>query len=195
MQKRLLEAVAAATVTHVTGTFQRHCSPSVQELRGSPGGGRWGSPGAYSVLYVGRPERTVVIEAYRHLVDDDLDGQLTGDMVAPRNLLTLEVDIPEILDLRHARSQQSVGLDAAALSSPVGEYAACARVGQAAHQLGLYGIIAPAATGLGETLAIFEERLPHEHSPTLTSVARWDRLPADPRRLRLVAEDANYHGG
>ncbi|MEJ7784888.1 MAG: RES domain-containing protein [Solirubrobacteraceae bacterium] len=186
MQQQLISAVAAAALTRITGIFQRHCSPDVQKLRGSPGGGRWGPPGAYSVIYLGRPERTIVVEAYRHLVDDDLDGLLTGDMVGPRNLLTLEVDVPEILDLRQAASQQAVGLDAAALASPVGQYALCERVGQAAHQLGLYGIIAPAATGMGETLALFEERLPQEHWPVLQDTTRWEHLPADPRRLRIV---------
>jgi len=35
-------------------------------------------------------------------------------------------------------------------------------VGLAAHQLGLHGVIAPAATGLGLTLALFEHNLPAE---------------------------------
>jgi len=55
--------------------------------------------------------------------------------------------------------------------------------------LGLNGIIAPAATGLGETLALFRLNLPAEQWPTITATDIWHGLPADPRRLRL-ADDA-----
>ena len=55
--------------------------------------------------------------------------------------------------------------------------------------LGLNGIIAPAATGLGETLALFPLNLPAEQWPTITATDIWHGLPADPRRLRL-ADDA-----
>jgi hypothetical protein len=174
----------------VDGTFQRHASPDVAELRGSDGGGRWGAPGAYSVLYLGRPTASVIIEAYRHLVDDDLDGGLTGEMVGPRNLLTCQVAVSEVLDLRERRSQELVGFDVAALAAPVDEYAACQRVGQAAHQLGLHGIIAPAAGGGGETLALFEEKLPPAEEPVLVDRERWHHLPPDPRRLRAVDDRA-----
>lgn len=49
------------------------------------------------------------------------------------------------------------------------------------------GILAPAATGVGETLALFERRLPAEEQPELIDIATWDGLPADPRpgRSRL----------
>lgn len=192
MERRLIVAVAEATTARVEGTFQRHASPGVEAIRGSSGGGRWGAPGSYSVLYLGRPTDSVIVEAYRHLVDDDPDGGLTGDMVGPRNLLTCEVAVSEILDLRDPRSQALVGLDRRALTSPVDEYAACQRVGQAAHQLDLRGVIAPAAgigAGVaGETLAVFEEKLGPDEHPVHTDTERWDHLPPDPRRLRLVDE-------
>lgn len=194
MEQRLLVAVSQAATTHVEGSFQRHTSPDVDALRGSPAGGRWGPPGAYSVLYLGRPTQSVVVEAYRHLVDDDLDHELAGHMVGPRNLLTCEVAVSDLLDLRDPHSQQLVGLDLAALRSPIDEYAACQRVGQAAHQLDLHGVIAPAATALGETLALFEEKLPHDQQPRLTATERWEHLPADPRQLRLVDEREQRRG-
>jgi hypothetical protein len=61
--------------------------------------------------------------------------------------------------------------------------------GEVAHQLRLHGIIAPAATGLGETLALFEQHLPADEMPALVADELWDVLPADPRRLRLVRGD------
>jgi hypothetical protein len=108
------------------------------------------------------------------------------ELVAPRKLSTCEVHVTMILDLRTTENQVTVGLTIEDLTSGVGDYAACHRVGQAAHQLGLHGVIAPAATGLGETLALFERHLPAEEQPVLIEEERWEQLPADPRRPRLV---------
>jgi RES domain-containing protein len=126
----------------------------------------------------------VIVEAYRHLVDD-VEG-LTGDMVGPRRLLTVEVALTTVLDLRDEDNSTAVGLSPEDLRSPVGQYARCQRVGQAAHQLGLHGLIAPAATTLGETLAVFELHLPAEEQPTLVGEAEWLHLPGDPRKLRIA---------
>ena len=38
--------------------------------------------------------------------------------------------------------------------------------------------------GVGETLALFERRLPANEQPELIDVAAWDGLPADPRPQR-----------
>ena len=188
MQQQLITAVADATISSVEGAFQRHVSPDVNELRASNAGGRWGPPGAYFVFYLGRPTHSVVVEAYRHLVDDDED--LDGTMVGPRHLLTCEVAVSDVLDLRDPHSRQLVGLDLTALRSPIDEHAACWRVGQAAHQLQLHGVIAPAATELGETLALFEAHLPHDQLPQLIDKERWNHLPPDPRRLRAIDSEA-----
>lgn len=184
MDRNLAVAVASCGSIEVSGVFERHVSPTVRALTGSPSGGRWGAPGAYSVLYLGRPTESVVVEAYRHLVDD-VEG-MTGDMVGPRRLLTVEVALTTILDLRVEGNRATARLSLADIASPVGEYARCQRVGQAAHQLGLHGIIAPAATGLGETLAVFELHLPPEEQPSLVAEDEWMHLPDDPRRLRIA---------
>jgi RES domain-containing protein len=126
----------------------------------------------------------VIVEAHRHLVEP-IEG-MRPEMVAPRRLLTCEVHVTMILDLRKTANRIAVGLSVDDLTSDVGDYAGCHRVGQAAHQLGLHGIIAPAATGLGETLALFERHLPAEEQPVLVEEERWEHLPADPRRPRLV---------
>jgi hypothetical protein len=70
--------------------------------------------------------------------------------------------------------------------SGVGSYTVCQSVGRVAHQLGLHGIIAPAASGFGETLALFEQHLPAAEMPELVGNEIWDVLPVDPRSLRLV---------
>lgn len=84
----LVVAVARATVVEVNGTFQRHSSrrspPSPAVLQAAAGDHLAPSPS-----YVGRPTASVVVEAYRHLVDD-VEG-LAGDRVAPPTLWTCQV--------------------------------------------------------------------------------------------------------
>jgi RES domain-containing protein len=184
MDRSLAIAVARASTVTIEGTFQRHAALRYRTLTGSAAGGRWGPQGAFPVFYLGRPTASVIIEAYRHLVEP-IDG-MKPEMVAPRRLLTCEVSATMILDLRSTENQATVGLTPEDLTSDVGHYAKCHGVGQAAHQLGLHGIIAPAATGLGETLALFERHLPAEEQPVLLGEERWEHLPADPRQLRLV---------
>lgn len=189
MVRKLAQDVAAAPRSTVTGRFERHVSQNWRELTGSNSGGRWGPPGAYSVLYLGRPRASVTVEAYRHLVDPFADNGMTGDMVTPRRLLTCEVSVTEILDLRTVDAQRGVGLRSEDMASAVGDYSACQTVARVAHQLGLHGVIASAPTGLGETLALFEQHLPAAELPQLVGEEVWEVLPADPRRLRLIRPD------
>lgn len=187
----LLAAIADLEPIDLQGTFQRHTSLRWEELRASAAGGRWGAPRAFEVLYFGRPRDSVVIEAYRHLVDDELDdAQHLAASVLERRLVTCTVAIANILDLRPSAAQAAVGLTGAQLHSDVGDYEPCQRVGAAAHQLGLAGLLAPAATRLGETLALFPANLSIEHWPTVIAREIWHGLPADPRRLRAIDQDA-----
>lgn len=190
MSRELAVAVAACEPIAIEGSFQRHSSPRWSALTGSDSGGRWGRPRSFPVLYLGRPTDSVVAEAYRHLVDA-IEG-MRPELVQPRKLVTCTINCTNILDLRHPETQLRVGLTATQLSSDVGDYDDCQAVAAAAHQLGLHGIIAPAASGLGETLALFEQRLPANELPVqLGDAIVWDGLPADPRRpqLRLVRND------
>ncbi len=184
----LAVAVSRATISAVDGLFQRHSSPRVVALLGSPAGGRWGPAGAFPVLYLGRPTTSVTIEAYRHLVDD-VEG-MTGDKVGPRTLWTCQVAVTNVLDLREASSREAVALTLDDLSGPIDDYDKCQRVAQAAYQLQLHGIIAPAAGGNGETLALFEHHLPANELPVVVRRETWTQLPADPRRLRGIAKGA-----
>jgi RES domain-containing protein len=174
-------AVSRAGTAKVAGQFQRHVSPRQEPLRGSRAGGRWGPEGAYPVLYLGRPTDSVIVEAYRHLVEP-VEG-MQPQMVGPRRLVTCEIEITSVLDLRESATLEAINLTTADLRSEVGDYETCHRVSQAAHKLGLHGIIAPAAGGLGETLAVFEDRLSKGMRPALIDEQTWESLPADPREL------------
>lgn len=179
MDRSIAVAVSSATTTTASGIFQRHASPKQRPLSGSASGGRWGAENTYPVLYLARPTDSVIVEAYRHLVEPT-DG-MRPDVVEPRRLVTCQVEVTNVLDLRDASNRDKVGLSILDMTSDVGDYGPCHRVAQAAHQLELHGILAPAATGVGETLALFERRLPAEEQPELIEVTTWDGLPADPR--------------
>lgn len=188
-QRDLLAAIADIDPIRVQGTFERHTSLRWEELKPSAAGGRWGQRRAYEVLYLGRPRDSVVIEAYRHLVDDELDD--TGALAASvleRRIVTCKVDVPNVLDLRISSVRTALSLTDAQLFSDVGDYTACQAIGAAAHRLGLAGLIAPAASRRGETLTLFSANLPAERWPKVTKRDIWRGLPPDPRRLRLVNE-------
>ena len=189
MVRELAVAIAGCTPTEVAGEFLRHSSLRWNPLTGSNAGGRWGRPNTFPVLYVGRPLDAVIIEAYRHLVDD-VEG-MRPDLVQPRHLIVCRVQCTNILDLCDDDNQRRLSLTAAELSSHVGDYDACQQVASVAHQLGWHGINAPSASGHGETLALFEERLPANEFPVqVGDTVLWDGLPADPRqpRLRLIED-------
>jgi hypothetical protein len=183
MDRGLANAIAGTTPGSAHGIFYRHSWIGTRDLKASSGGGRWGPPRAFDVLYLGQPEDSVIAEAYRALVDG-VEG-MRPELVGPRRFFTVQVDVHNLLDLRPSEHQAAVGLDEDALT---GAWEPCQRVGAAAHQLGLHGVIAPAATRLGLTLALFQHNLPAEQWPTVVAQTEWRQLPADPRRLRAVED-------
>jgi RES domain-containing protein len=176
VNRDIANAIAGTRLGSARGLWYRHAWHGTKELKGSTGGGRWGPEHGFPVIYLGRPAESVTVEAYRRLVDP-VDG-MRGDLVGPRVLFTLEVDVDQLLDLRDPDHVTKVGLDEDALLGP---WPPCVRVARAAHQLGLHGILAPAATEVGLTLALFEQHLPAGQMPRATQRERWATLPPDPR--------------
>jgi RES domain-containing protein len=177
-----IERVASVGTISVSGTFYRHAAAGRDPFAGGSGG-RWGA--TFPVIYLGRPESSVIVEAYRHLVEET---GVPAQFVKPRTLYVVEEEATRILDLTSTAALEMVGLTDDDLMSDVDEYNACQAVAAAAHQLKCHGILAPAATGLGSTLALFRERLPNKELPVVTAQDVWERLPADPRRLRRADE-------
>ena len=178
-----IEGIASLGTIDVRDTFFRHAAPNRDAFAGGTMG-RWGA--SFPVIYLGRPEAGVVIEAYRHLVED---AGVPREHVRPRILYTVPVVVTKILDLTERSARRHLDLEDADLASEVGDYDECQRVAAAAHQLRLHGILAPAAHEHGTTLALFRERLPVEELPVPSGQAVWEQLPEDPRRLRLVQRE------
>lgn len=192
METGLPARVATATLVDVKGAWQRHVSLRHRSaaLDGRASEARWGSRDGFPVLYLSRPQHSVVVEAYRHLVDPVIDGVPPWQ---PRLLVTCQVAVREILDLTNAVNRSAVGLTMQDLLSETYDeecHVRCRRVAHAAHQLGMHGILAPAATRLGETLALFMHRLSNEERPLLVSEEIWAERPTDPRQLRLLRPGA-----
>lgn len=168
------EAVASLGTQELEGRFERHQSLRQRGLEGSLRGGRWGAPGAFAVLYLGRPRESVVAEAYRHLVDGR--PGMRPEMVAPRRLIKVEVRIEKVLDLRSAGALGALGLDRDVVSGP---HEACQEIAAAAFDAGCGALIANSASGLGETLAVFTARRAEIEA---LGEETWEGLPPDPRR-------------
>lgn len=193
--RELARAVAQVKTVTVQGRFYRFIARQrlARALHGSPNGGRWGPRGGFPVLYLTDTYDGCVIEAYRHIVEPS-----EQDATAPPvglALVTCDVEVSNIVDLTTATGRFTVGITAEILfSEPQPEtgaaYEACNEVARAAHQLGRHGILAPAATQAGSTLALFMDVLPGPQRPLQVGpVTYWDELPADPRRLRLVRDE------
>jgi len=184
VNRHIANAIAGTTLTSAQGHWYRHTWHGVKEPTGSTGGGRWGPEHGFPVIYLGRPVDSVTVEAYRRLVDP-VEG-MTGDLVGPRGLFTLDVQVDNLLDLREPNHVSAVGLDEDALRGP---WPPCVRVARAAHQLGLHGVLAPAATEMGLTLALFEQHLPSGQMPRVVGRTTWSGLPPDPRtRSQRIAQ-------
>jgi RES domain-containing protein len=130
----------------------------------------------------------VVLEAYRHLVDD-VEG-MTAERVRGRFLLRAQVTVNDVVDLRDQSTRFALGLSDEELFSRVDDYSGCQRIGHVAHQLNRHGVLAPSATGYGETLALFVEFLsPAEMPRRVGEPISWATLPPDPRKLRLLQQE------
>jgi len=175
MRPPATERVAAVAPAAVEGIFFRHAAPNRDAFAGGTGG-RWGA--AFPVIYLGRPRAAAVAEAYRHLVDDT---GVPAQSVKPRVLYTVRVRVAAVLDLTSAENLRRVGLRDADLTTPIDDHVRCQEIGGSAHQLGYHGILAPAAHRLGQTLAIFRDRVTVREILTVAEQTVWDGLPADPR--------------
>lgn len=192
--------IAAQPPASESGQWQRHVSSRFvrEALDGRTGDGRWGTRRGFPVLYLGRPRASVIAEAYRRYVDP-IEESERGELlrqIAPRVLVSCEVAVTNLLDLRRPGARAEAGLTLSDLTSATNDaeaYAKCRAVAQLAHQLGRHGIVAPAATGLGETLALFTDVLPVAERPVRLDLdEHWSTLPEDPREapraraLRIV---------
>ncbi len=75
----------------------------------------------------------------------------------PRDLVTVELRLANVLDLTDTNIQTEWGVSAASLA--LDDFTACQEVAAAARRSGYEAIIYPSATGVGENIALFYDHL------------------------------------
>ena len=93
----------------------------------------------------------------------------------PRELVALELSLGKCLDIRSGEMRDRLDLGSNLIRAA--DASACQAVGAAAHHLGLEGIIAPSATGIGNVVAVFIGRLFPESSLTATKLETSTEAP------------------
>jgi hypothetical protein len=152
------------------------------------------------VLYLGRPVASVVIEAYRHLidpveVDDGAARESLIDNLVPRVLITCEVSVTQLLDLR-TRGGASAGQPHNPGSALAYERPGRVRAlpASSSHRSPTRAPRHHHSRGdqAGRDASLFTDLLPQEErARRIAADEAWDRLPLDPRlpgtpRLRVV---------
>jgi RES domain-containing protein len=135
-------------------------------------GARFNPPGEFGALYMSLDPETPIDELLRTYARW-LDTTRPEDIGAPRLLLTLDVRLSAVADLRDGGECLSWGLTPAALIAD--DWSPCqdaARYIRRHHE----ALLAPSATGRGTTLAIFADRLNATSSVTLVAV---DDIPPE----------------
>ena len=116
-------------------------------------GGRWNPPDSFATLYLALERETAIAEFYRLAARQQRDPE---DFL-PRRLYRYDLALEAVLDLRATAARATVGLDDSAVRAP--DATVCRAVGEAVEYLGLEGLLAPSATGAGNVLVVFVDRL------------------------------------
>lgn len=116
-------------------------------------GGRFNPAGEFGAIYVSLDPETPFRELRRQAGKAGLE---TLDLL-PRTLFAAEVRLHRVLDLTCADGRANAGLTTQSLTSD--DWSACQEVARRSRQMGYEAIRFPSATGAGENLAIFLDRL------------------------------------
>lgn len=116
-------------------------------------GGRWNPKESIPVLYLALEEDTAIAEMRRAAEKQGVDA----DELLPRAVTEVEFELIRVLDLTIEDVVDGVGFTKSQLISD--DPSACQAIGAAAHYLGFEAMRAKSATGSGEILAIFWDKL------------------------------------
>jgi RES domain-containing protein len=153
---QLLAQVDALEEIALSTQAFRHVAHDRHPLSGAGArlhGGRWNPPDSFATLYLALERQTTVNEFYRLAARQ---GRAPEDFL-PRRMYHYEVTPSAVLDLRDPAARAAVELSEAKLNA--NDATKCRQIGEAAHYLGLEGILAPSATGEGTVLTVFFDRL------------------------------------
>jgi len=164
--------VAAAPLAPFAGEGWRHLGPLYDPRSGEGArlhGGRFNPPGSFPVLYLCQSRPCAVAEL-RRLGERQAIG-IEG--LLPRTLYRYDIALDRVLDLTDDVVRHQVGLDLDVLTGP--DWTTCQELGSTLHAVGAQAVNSPSATGVGDVLAVFVQRLGLGHvEPQL--VEQWHSL-------------------
>ncbi|MDQ3914585.1 MAG: RES family NAD+ phosphorylase [Actinomycetota bacterium] len=157
-----------------SGDVCRHIGPGVHPLSTTGAqtlGGRWNPPNSFPTLYLALSDETAAAEFYRRAQGEHRDPE---DLL-PRRLHRYRVLLSAVLDLRDDQVRADLGIAMEDLVS--NDRSFCNALGDAAHYVGFEGLLAPSATGTGEVLVVFFDRLKAESDVEPTVHTDWTSPP------------------
>ena len=153
---RLVDAVERIPPASYRGEAFRHVAERWHPLSGAGArlqGGRWNPPNSFATLYLALDDATTVAEFHRMA---QRSGLVAEDFV-PRRLYRIALGLQAVVDLTAEPADLPDALTELDLEAR--DLAMSQAVGEAAEHLGREAIRAPSATGSGEILAVFPDRL------------------------------------
>lgn len=175
---QLLARIDAIEPVPFAGRAFRHLAQDHHPLSGVGArthGGRWNPPDSFSTLYLALERDTTVREFYRFV---KRQGRAPEDFL-PRRMYRYDVTLAAILDLRPSSTRTALKLSDVDLRSS--DATKCQQLGECAHYLGLEGVLASSATGEGNVLAVFFDRLHADSQVRDLGYEPWTAQPAEPR--------------
>lgn len=160
-----------------SGHAFRHVAPQYPPLSGEGArinGGRWNPPNSFATLYLGLSRETVVGEFNRLATKFGL----APSAFLPRVFYRYDVTLENALDFRAADTREALGLNDRALSADPPSL--CQQIGEAAFTGGREAILAPSATGIGDALVLYIDRLAPGTRLSHEELERWETPPQLP---------------
>jgi RES domain-containing protein len=130
--------------------------------------GRFHITGEFGALYLALEAETALRELARRANRAGIQVR----HLMPRDLLTVELRLAEVLDLNDEGVRAEWGLDVTAVTS--NDFTACQEVAAAARRAGYEAIKYPSATGEGQNLALFHDRIHPGSSAVIVNAAKID---------------------
>jgi RES domain-containing protein len=174
LDETLVGRVLEVEPARFEGPAYRHLGPAYHPLSGEGArvhGGRWNPPDSFPVLYLATTLESVIAEFYRLA---ERAARPPEDLL-PRHLRLYHVELQRVLDLSDEGNRLTIGVSSTEIRAE--NTARCQAIGDAAHYAGFEAVLAPSATRVGESLAIFSARLQAGSVVEPEGFEVWNDLP------------------
>lgn len=178
LDEALVRAVDRLPRVGFSGLAYRHVGPGHPPMSAEGSrirGGRWNPPESFPTLYLALDQATVKAEFLRHA---ERQGMVPTNLL-PRKLVICRVELSAALDLRDRLPWPELGLADDDVASD--DMSVCQRIGDAAHYASFEALLAPSATGAGDIVAVFTDRMRAGSKVEPVDMREWTSLPEQKR--------------